>query len=167
MADISAVLLEKGVQDIYWVHSMYEAVDIMLEHSFSSFVIDGQLPVSKDKHKARIAGVDFARFIRMCDGPVSEAAIIFLRSASHALNLFEAEAEIAEAKDGGVDCIVSQPLTIRKFNEVVEPNLAQNRAFVRNESYIGPCRRRDDTVVTKERRANPSAARRRSETAED
>jgi len=167
LADVSAVLLEQGIDDVHAVHSMYEAVDLMLEHVFSSFVIDGQLLISTDKNKRRLAGVDFVRFIRMCDGPVSEASIVFLRSAGGVQNLLEAQAEIADARDSGASCIVSQPLTIRKFGEVVEPNLVKNRAFIRTETYIGPCRRRGDYSVINERRAAPSPSRRRTETADN
>ena len=146
---------------------MYEAVDLMLEHAFSCFVIDGQLLISLDKNKQRLAGADFVRFIRMCDGPVSEASIIFLRSAGGAQNLLEAQAEIADARDNGASCIVSQPLTVRKFDEVIEPNLVKNRLFIRTENYVGPCRRRSDNSVTIERRADPSPSRRRTETADN
>lgn len=167
VADIGNVLLEKGIEDFHVVHSMYEAVDLMLEHSFSCFVIDGQLLISSDKYKQRLAGVDFVRFIRMCDGPVSEASVIFLRSTGSVQNLLEAQAEIADARDSGASCIVSQPLTSHKFNEIIEPNLAQNRTFIRTANYVGPCRRRGDNDVTIERRTAQSPARRRTEISDE
>ena len=159
-ADIGAILAKKGIVDIHIVCSMYEAVDLMLEQVFDYFVVDGELCLSSAADNVRLAGVDFVRFIRMCAGPVSEAHILFLRSDTKSQNLLEANAEVMEARDGGASCIIGRPFTAGKYNEIVEPVLRGNRAFIREKSYVGPCRRHNDRTVAVERRAHPTPKRR-------
>jgi len=151
-AEIGDTLAAKDVGEFHVAHTMYEAVELMHDYLFSLFIVDGQLLVSNDNEKMRLAGVDFIRFIRMCEGPVSEAAIAFLRSTSQVQNILEASAEIMEAHEGGASCIISQPLTPEKFEEAVDPILKQPRTFIRARDYTGPCRRRKTIQIDHNRR---------------
>jgi len=151
-SQVGDILAARGISECYKAHTQHAAVDLMHENLFSLFIVDGQLLISDDKDKIRIAGVDFVRFIRMCDGVVSEANVVFLRSNRQAQNLLEARAEIIEARDSGATCIVGHPLTVEKFENLIEPILKQARIFIRDRTYTGPCRRYKNIPVEKERR---------------
>jgi len=141
--------------ELICANSMYAAVDLMLEHDFSMFVVDGQLLYAQDRDRARVAGPDFVRFIRMCEGAVSEVPVIFLRTENGHQNLFEANAEIEQARDAGANGILPQPFDADRFDATVRPILLAPRPFVRSQGYVGPCRRVKDIAVRLERRKSP------------
>lgn len=149
---VCACLREKGITDIETVYTMYQGVALMHDHEFNMFVIDGRLLVSTNPQKVRVAGVDFVRFIRMCEGPVSEAHILFLRSENHPEGLVAANAEFEEARAAGAHSVMAQPITLEKYDRHVAPQLEGPREFIRSGGYTGPCRRRMEIPVKIERR---------------
>jgi len=150
--EICSFFTDLGVTAITTVSAMYEAVDLMLEHEFSIFIVDGQLLYAIDQDRARIAGADLVRFIRMCRGPVSEVPVIFLRSLKQRQNLLEANAEIEEARQAGANYIMAQPVDFDALGQAVTKLFAEPGVFIREGAYIGPCRRQSDISVTINRR---------------
>jgi len=150
--EICSFFADLGVTAITTVSAMYEAVDLMLERDFSIFIVDGQLLYAIDQDRARIAGADLVRFIRMCRGPVSEAPVIFLRSLRDRQNLLEANAEIEEARQAGANYIMAQPVDFEAFGEAVAKLLTDPGTFIREGAYVGPCRRQLDIPVAINRR---------------
>jgi len=149
---VSTCLSAHGIKDIQMAFTMYQAVSLMHDYDFNMFVVDGRLLVSSNPNKVRVAGVDFVRFIRMCEGPVSEAHVLFLRSDRHPDGMLAANSEFNEAREGGASCVLAQPLTDEKFERYVQPLLENPPAFIRERSYTGPCRRKVDAPVTVDRR---------------
>jgi two-component system chemotaxis response regulator CheY len=149
---VSACLQKAGISKIITAYTMYQAVALMHDNEFNMFVVDGRLLVSSNQDKIRVAGVDFVRFVRMCEGPVSEAHILFLRSENHPEGLIAANSEFMEAREGGASSVMAQPLTGEKFERHVAPNLENPRLFIRERNYLGPCRRRVDLPVKIDRR---------------
>lgn len=151
-ASVCEFLISKGVKRVRAADSMHEAIDYMLESEISMFVLDGQLLASKDDGRRIVAGVDFARFIRMCEGAVSEAHIIFYRSSTDYVNLIEANDEVLEAQRAGVTCILPSSFCANKFETIAEPFLLCPQEFIRTGNYVGPNRRVKDIPVAFERR---------------
>lgn len=149
---VIARLEKNGITDIHTVYTMYQGVALMHDYDFNMFIIDGRLLVSSNPQKIRVAGVDFVRFIRMCEGPVSEAHILFLRSENHPEGLVAANAEFEEARAAGANSVMAQPITQEKYDRHVAPQLENPRDFIRSSSYTGPCRRHIDIPVKIDRR---------------
>lgn len=150
--DLCGYFAEQAVLEMETVMSMYEAVDLMLEHRFNMFVIDGQLLYDQDAFRQRVAGVDFVRFIRLCQGPVAEAPVLFLRSVRERQNLLEANAEIEEAKNAGANAVIAQPFDFTQFDGMLQAVFDTPAEFVRAPAYTGPCRREGQVTVPMERR---------------
>lgn len=144
---------KKGAAHIECVSSMYQAADLMLEHDFTLFILDGQLLYSRELHKASVAGVDMVRFIRMCSGEVSEMPVVFLRTSSQQQNILEAQAEIKEARDAGANLIMAQPIDTERLETELERLMKAPKEFIRKPVYIGPCRRQQDVDVGVDRRS--------------
>ena len=160
-ASVCEFLISKGIYRVRTADCMHEAIDHMLKTEISLFVIDGQLVATHEDLRNLVVGVDFARFIRMCEGPVSEAHVIFFRSSTECLDLIEANNEIMEARQAGVTCILPQPFNAERFETIAEPFILHPQPFVRSADYTGPSRRIVDVPVTVERRSgknNPGPA---------
>ncbi len=145
-------LISKGIGCLKAAENMYGAIDHMRQNEFTLLIVEGQLKISGDSKPGEFAGLDFVKFTRMCTGGVSEAPVVFIRSEPHALDLIEANAEILDAKNAGVNSILTQPFTCEKFEKFAEPALMEPQTFVRSPYYTGPCRRMLDMFVDEERR---------------
>lgn len=151
-AGVCEFLISKGIKRVRTADCMHEAIDYMLKTEISLFVIDGQLVATHEDLRNLIVGVDFARFIRMCEGPMSEAHVIFFRSKAEALDIIEANNEIMEAQKAGVTCILPQPFNRDRFEAIAEPFVLRPQPFVRAKTYTGPSRRQLDIPVSVDRR---------------
>lgn len=124
-------LKSRNVASVQSAVCMNDALDHMLASTFSVIIVDGQLRVSAESGRRIIAGVDFIRFIRMCEGPTSDAHVIFFRSGKGCLDLVEAENEVMEAEKAGVTCIFPQPFSEERFIKIAEPLILHSSSFFR------------------------------------
>ena len=121
-------LKDSGVGMVQLVDSPKEAVRRLHDFTFTHFFIDFDL----GEH----GGVDFAKFIRMCDGTVAEAPIVMIMPAPSAEKVYA-------ARDGGVNEILGLPLTAKQIDARLLHMARHPKPFVRANVYIGPCRRRE------------------------
>ncbi|WP_262690783.1 response regulator [Kordiimonas aestuarii] len=121
-------LKEFGAGTVQLVSTPEDAEHRMSEFTFTHFFIDYDLGVN--------GGDDFAKFIRMCDGPMAEAAIVMIMPQPSADKVYG-------ARDGGVNEILELPLTARQLYSRLKYIAAHPKPFVRAGAYIGPCRRRE------------------------
>ncbi|SDE05671.1 hypothetical protein [Kordiimonas lacus] len=121
-------LKDSGVGQVQLVDTMKEAVHRMQAFQFTHFFLDFDF----GDH----GGSDFAKFIRMCDGAVSEAPIIMIMPTPSKDKVFT-------ARDAGVNEILGLPLTGKQIDTRLQYISAQPKPFVRAATYIGPCRRRE------------------------
>jgi len=149
---ILSVLHKRDVRKLFHANCTQNAICAMVETQFNLVVIDGCVSVAPDKEYITDAGVDFIRFIRMCEGPVSEAIIVYLRCDHKHQNLVEASSEISDAQNAGANIILSRPFTIEKFDNDVAPHVLNPRQFVKTIRYTGPCRRKRKKAVVVEKR---------------
>jgi len=149
--EVSSILALRGIHATL-VESTHDAIDAMLETAFGLFIVDARVPMTLKREAVLYGGIDYIRFIRMCEGPVSEAMVVFLRSQMGTVNLLESRDEVLSVQDAGANCILIHPLTLEKFDEVILSEINNPRPFLRTGSYTGPCRRRRTVAVKVERR---------------
>jgi len=138
-------LKDSGVGQVQLVDTMKEAVHRMQAFQFTHFFLDFDF----GDH----GGADFAKFIRMCDGAVSEAPIVMIMPAPSKEKVFA-------ARDAGVNEILGLPLTAKQMDTRLQYLSSQPKPFVRAATYIGPCRRREAMQVfhgKERRRSAPSS----------
>lgn len=150
-AEISFIITSCGLPAPHQVACTYDAMDAMVERDYDLFIIDAAIPMSLAQPAIR-GGMDFIRFLRMCEGRVGEAPVVFLRSRIGDRDLIEVQAEVARARDAGANCVLTHPLTAQKFDEQVIPEFENPRPFLRLPGYTGPCRRRQQVAVSVDRR---------------
>lgn len=121
-------LKEFGAGMVQLVSRPEDAVRRMHDFSFTHFFIDYDFGEN--------GGADFARFVRLCDGPVAEASIVLIMPQPSAAKVFT-------ARDAGVNEILGLPLTAKQLDTRLKHLAAHPKPFVRASSYIGPCRRRE------------------------
>lgn len=122
-AAVARVLIHRNINVSLQVSCTYEAVNAMVDQQFQLFVLDALIPMKQDRPNIH-GGIDFIRFLRMCEGVASEAVAVFVRSPLSRVTSIEAQDEIGAAREAGADCIVTRPLTLEKFDRVVAPLLA-------------------------------------------
>lgn len=121
-----------GVGQAQLVGAPKGALDRLTNFSFTHIFVDFDF----GDH----GGVDFAKFIRMCDGPIAEVPIMMIMPAPN-------REKVLEARDGGVNEILGLPLTGKQIHDRLLHMAGHPKPFVRGTSYIGPCRRRETMKV--------------------
>lgn len=150
--NVSDELALCGINDISIAESTNQAVDQMVRRTFNIIVVDARVPVTLKRSAVLYGGIDFVRIVRMCEGGIGEALIVFLRSKIGEQNLFENRAEMLEAQEAGADVLMAQPFTAEKLNTEVLAHGTQDGPMVCTPSYSGPCRRVDTVGVEIDRR---------------
>jgi len=81
-----------------------------------------------------LGGIDFIRYVRMTNSPVSVAPVIFaLKEPSRD--------SVLEARNAGVNKMVIMPFTTASLLKNLADIMLHPRLFVRVTGYDGPCRR--------------------------
>jgi len=105
-----------------------KAIDLMHKNKANLFFVDYEIP--------HYGGVDFVKFIRMCEGPVSEAFVVMV-IGSPDLD------KVCAARDCGSHEILGLPLTTKLMSTRLSHMISNPKPFVRHPVYTGPCRRRE------------------------
>ncbi|WP_262690784.1 response regulator [Kordiimonas aestuarii] len=121
-------LREQGIGGGRLVTSARDAVVRMESARFSLFFVDYELP--------DFGGVDFIKFIRMVDGPMSEAFVVMVIPNPD-------REKVWAARDAGAHEILGLPLTAKLLHARMNHMVGNPKPFIRATSYIGPCRRRE------------------------
>lgn len=120
-------LRSNGVNQAQVVNHSTEAVNRMVETEFTHMFVG--------HHLEAFGGCDFTKFVRMCDGKVSEAHVILVMSDPN-------RKKVLEARDAGVSEVLCVPFTHRQLEQRLEHIVREPREFIRAATYTGPCRRR-------------------------
>lgn len=155
----ATILMDRGAEKVFQAECTQAAICEMVETEFNFFIVDSRVPVSMERDTILYGGIDYIRFIRICEGPVSESTVVFLRYLNSSQNVIESLDEIEEAKNAGANVVVSAPLSMEKFEHDVLPCFEKPSRFIRSTCYIGPCRRNKKKAVTLEKRKLEKAAR--------
>lgn len=122
---------QRKVERVTFAYNNGEAAAQMNKHQFNLFIIDCDFPT--------LSGTEFSRFIRLCDGEMSEAPIIMYMGEP---NLKKVKAAI----DAGVNEILGPPFTVSSLKKYIEHVARKPRPFIRTENYIGPARLGSDDL---------------------
>ncbi|WP_417451879.1 response regulator [Kordiimonas sp.] len=79
-------------------------------------------------------GLDFCRFIRFQNAPISVAPIIYAIKEPD-------RQKVMEARDAGVTTMLAMPFTTASLIKNLDSVLSEPKLFVRVTGYYGPCRR--------------------------
>lgn len=122
---------QQKVQQVTFAFNNGEAAAHMNKHQFNLFIIDDDFPT--------LGGTEFSRFIRLCNGDMSEAPII-MYMGEPSLN------KVKIAINAGINEILGPPFTVSSLKKYVERVTRKPRPFIRTEHYIGPARLGSDDL---------------------
>lgn len=125
-------LKDQGIGSCQIAATSEEATSRMLQKEFSLIFVDYDLP--------NMGGIDFIRFLRMCDGPLSEAFVVMIIGAPN-------QGKVVDARDAGVHEILGLPLTAHLLEVRLSHMIGKPKPFIRHPSYTGPCRRRENVRI--------------------
>lgn len=125
-------LKNSGVRNVQVVHHSRDALLRMNTTVFTHFVLG--------HHLDDAGGPDFTRFIRMCEGSVSEAPILMVMSNPDA-------DKVVECRDSGVNEIMVTPITGKMLETRLQHMTLKPKKFIRSATYIGPDRRRPNAPL--------------------
>lgn len=120
-------LKDNDARNVHVVHHSKDAVSRMQNNEFTHFFVG--------HHLEQFGGPDFARFVRMCNGPVAVAPIVMFMSNPD-------RDKVVSARDSGVTEIMSIPFNGVQLEERLAHIASKPKTFIRASSYIGPDRRR-------------------------
>lgn len=121
-------LRDQGIGSCMMVTSAKDAVARMQTNRFNLFFADYELP--------EFGGVDFVKFLRLCDGDWAEAFAVMVIPAPD-------KGKVMAARDGGCHEILGLPLTAKLLTSRLDHMISKPKPFIRCATYIGPCRRRE------------------------
>ena len=121
-------LQDNGVGSCVMTTTAQKAVEHILCNKATLFFVDYELP--------DFGGVDFVKFLRICEGPVSEAFVVMVIPSP---NL----EKVSAARDGGSHEILGLPLTTKLMEARLLSMIGNPKPFIRHPAYTGPCRRRE------------------------
>lgn len=116
---------QQKVSQVTFAFNNGEAAAQINKHQFNLFIIDYDFPT--------LGGTEFSRFIRLCDGEMSEAPII----------MYMGEPSLDKVKtaiNAGINEILGPPFTVASLSKYIERVTQKPRPFIRTENYIGPAR---------------------------
>lgn len=125
-------LRSNGVENVQVVYHSRDAVIRMQNYQFTHFIIG--------HHLDDAGGPDFTRFIRMCEGRVSEAPVLMVMSNPSA-------EKVVECRDSGVNEVMVTPITGKLLETRLQHMAAKPKKFIRSATYIGPDRRRPNAPL--------------------
>lgn len=137
-----------GVKTIHESRDPAEAFDTVRSDAVDIIVTDYQMDI--------LDGLDFVRLVRTADDSPNPLIPIIMLSA------YSERSRVQRARDAGVTEFCCKPITARDMFAKIVSVVNTPRPFIRNRSYFGPDRRRQDpnqrAYHGEERRAGAKAA---------
>lgn len=121
-----------------YVRELGFGVTVVAEHSTHAVKCLSKLKtrlVLVDYDLMEFGGADFVRFVRLCEGPLQEAAVCVTIANPN-------RDKVLASRDAGANEVIALPLTHEVLDRKVRNALENPAPFVRHPSYTGPCRRR-------------------------
>jgi len=121
-----AVFKEQGAAIFQVADGKQDALEKMKNTPFNLLLVEDTF--------SDLGGVDFVRFVRMTNTPISVAPIIFALKEPN-------RQSVLEARNAGVNKMVVMPFTTASLLKNLADIMLNPRPFVRVTGYDGPCRR--------------------------
>ncbi|WP_374389346.1 response regulator [Brevundimonas sp.] len=124
----AAVLYSANIRTVREASDGAAAFEILRQHPIDLAIVDfNMFPLD---------GVGFTRLVRnSADSPNVYLPIIMMTGHSE-------KKRVTEARDAGVTEFVVKPITAKAVLDRIEAVVFKPRAFVKTDTYFGPCRRR-------------------------
>lgn len=139
-----AVFKEQRAESNIIAEGKQEALELMQHNAFNLLLVEDTF--------SDLGGVDFVRFVRMMNAPISVAPIIYAIKDPD-------RAKVIEARDAGANKMIVMPFTTASLLKNLKDIMLNPKPFIRVTGYSGPCRRQQ-TVARKglERRQSQQGA---------
>lgn len=121
-----AVFKEQGADTFIVAENNRDAMEKMKVYPFNLLLVEDSFP--------DIGGIDFVRFIRMMNAPISVAPIIYAMKEP-------SRESVQQARNAGVTKMVVMPFTTASLVKNLEDILTRPKSFIRVTGYYGPDRR--------------------------
>ena len=127
-AIVAAILKGAGVGTTFEVNDGSEALRMLRERPIDLAIVDfNMFPLD---------GVEFTRLVRNAPDSANPFLPIIMMTG-HA-----ERSRVVQARDAGVSEFVVKPVNAKVLMERLYAVVLKPRAFVRDETFVGPCRRR-------------------------
>jgi CheY-like chemotaxis protein len=127
-AIVTEVLRAAGVERVVDTESPGAAWTLMRQHAFDVAIIDYNMQPMN--------GLEFTRRVRTDPAsPCPHLPIIMMTGHAE-------RSRVVQARDAGVSEFVVKPVNAKVLMERLYAVVLKPRAFVRDETFVGPCRRR-------------------------
>jgi CheY-like chemotaxis protein len=125
---LATVLRAYGFSDIREAGDGEEAMQALEDFRPDIVVTDFAMP--------KLDGLEFARVVRAeASGGMKHVPIVMVSGHAH-------HHHVLAARDAGVNEFLAKPVTGRNLADRIRRIIVEDRIFVRNGDYAGPCRRR-------------------------
>jgi len=121
-----AVFKEQAAEIFQIAEGKRDALEKMQTTAFNLLLVEDTF--------SDLGGVDFVRFVRMTNGPMSVAPVIFALKEPN-------RDSVLEARNAGVNKMVVMPFTAAGLLKNLADIMLNPRPFIRITGYDGPCRR--------------------------
>ena len=123
---LKSVLMQQKLKRVFVASNNQEAVSQLGEQAYNMILIEEGFP--------ELGGADFCRFLRMTDGPMAVAPIIY--------GIISPEkGRVLAARDAGASKIVIMPLSPKKLLQTIHAAIKEMRPIIQTTAYRGPDRR--------------------------
>lgn len=121
-----AVFKEQGSEIFQIAEGKQDALSKMQTTPFNLLLIEDTF--------SDLGGIDFVRFLRMTNSPISVAPVIFALKEPN-------RDSVLQARNAGVNKMIIMPFTTASLLKNLAEIMLHPRPFVRVTGYAGPCRR--------------------------
>lgn len=119
-----------GIKQILESRDPADAFDMVRSDSVDIIITDYQMEI--------LDGLDFVRLVRTADDSPNPLIPIVMLSA------YSEKSRVEAARDAGVTEFCCKPITAKEMFAKIAAVINEPRPFIRNKSYFGPDRRRQD-----------------------
>ena len=128
----TAVLQSAGVRTVLEAGDGTAALEILRDQPIDLAIVDfNMMPLD---------GIEFTRLVRTSPDTANPYLPIIMMTGH------SEKSRVYEARDAGVTEFVVKPITAKAILDRIQAVIMRPRAFVKNDSYFGPDRRRTNTV---------------------
>ena len=128
----TAVLQSAGVRTVLEAGDGTAALEILRDQPIDLAIVDfNMMPLD---------GIEFTRLVRTSPDTANPYLPIIMMTGH------SEKSRVYEARDAGVTEFVVKPITAKAILDRIQAVIMRPRAFVKNDSFFGPDRRRTNTV---------------------
>lgn len=129
-----AVFKEQGADRNQIAEGKRDALELMNNTAFNLLLVEDTF--------SDLGGIDFVRFVRMMNAPISVAPIIFAMKEPD-------REKVIEARDAGVNKMIIMPFTTASLLKNLKDIMVSPTPFIRVTGYSGPCRRKQNIAISR------------------